>query len=223
MADTHGDAALQLALDQLRHQHPAALDPGMVVEHLHLAAALVHLQLDQGRHRTVVGDHRVVQLGRRISRILPVEQVEAGAVHHRLLHSRRAVAVLHRHGVERQALAHAIDDEVRLGPAPAVEAVDADAGDQAHLVGLLRQLGEGNRRQAVAGQLAVDPYRVFAAHHIGIGLAAERTAAPQLQGRRPQAVVEQHARGFAGGVAEIERRVGRRRRRGQLADPARIA
>ncbi|MNI48480.1 hypothetical protein D3C73_1030460 [compost metagenome] len=36
-------------------------------------------------------------------------------------------------------------------------------------------------------------------------------------------MIEQHARRFPGGVAEIERRVGRRRWRCQFADPARVA
>ncbi|MNN27497.1 hypothetical protein D3C81_1410350 [compost metagenome] len=132
------------------------------------------------------------------------------AAHLRLLGIHRTIAVLHRHGIEREALAHAIDDKVGLGPAPAVEAVHAHAGNQPHVVGLLRQLGKRNRRQAVAGQLTVDPHRIFTAHHQRVGLAAVRALAPDRHGRRPQPMIEQHTRRFAGGMAEVERRVGRR-------------
>ncbi len=145
MADAHGDTALELALDQFRHQHPAALDPAVVVEYLHFVSALVHLDFDNGRHRAVVGDHGVVQLGVGVGGVLPVEQVVAVAAHLRLLGIHRAIAVLHCHRVEREAFAHAVDDEVGFGPAPAVETVHADAGYQPHVVGLLGQLGERDR------------------------------------------------------------------------------
>ncbi|CAH0646197.1 hypothetical protein PSNVIR_00477 [Pseudomonas sp. Nvir] len=89
-------------------------------------------------------------------------------------------------------------------------------------MGLLRQLGERDRSQAVAGQLTIDPHSVLAAHHQRVGLPAVRPLAPDGHGRRPQAVVEQYPCRFAGSVAEIERRVGRRRWRRQLAHPARV-
>ncbi|CAB5649209.1 Uncharacterised protein [Pseudomonas putida] len=116
-----------------------------MVEYLHFVSALVHLDFDNGRHRAVVGDHGVVQLGVGVGGVLPVEQVVAVAAHLRLLGAHRAIAVFDCHRIEREAFAHAIDDEVGLGPAPAVEAVHADAGDQAHFMGLLGQLGERDR------------------------------------------------------------------------------
>ncbi|MNF39425.1 hypothetical protein D3C84_203940 [compost metagenome] len=90
-------------------------------------------------------------------------------------------------------------------------------------MGTLGQLGEGQGFHAVGRELAVDPVGVFTAYHVRVGLAAVRALAPDFQRRRPQAVVEQYARGLAGGVAEVVSRVGRRRCRGHLADPARVA